>query len=181
MLIAEERTELKGHEIILRNAVPEDAQMLLDFIRTACKETRFLLMEADEVNLTLEQEIDFIERHNRSESNLLILAFVDGIYAGNCSMNSMKGSRREAHRAEVGIALYQKYTGQGLGGILLKRLLKAAKEYGYEQAELTVVDGNERAMKLYKRLGFVECGRTPNANKYDDGTYADDIRMIKKL
>lgn len=74
MLIAEERTEINGHEIILRNAVPENAQMMLDFIRTACKETRFLFMESDEMNLTLEQEIDFIERYD------------DGTYADDIRM-----------------------------------------------------------------------------------------------
>ena len=55
------------------------------------------------------------------------------------------------------------------------------KEQGYEQAELTVVEGNDRAYHLYESLGFKECGRVPNANKYDDGTYSDDILMVLSL
>lgn len=30
---------------------------------------------------------------------------------------------------------------------------------------------------LYESLGFTECGRIPNANRYDDGAYSDDILM----
>ena len=64
---------------------------------------------------------------------------------------------------------------------MMERLIRRMKERGFEQAELTVVDGNERAIRLYKRLGFRECGRIPNANKYDDGTYSDDIMMVLPL
>lgn len=34
---------------------------------------------------------------------------------------------------------------------------------------------------MYESFGFVETGRIPRANKYDDGTYADDIFMVKNL
>lgn len=46
---------------------------------------------------------------------LLILAFVDGEHAGNCSFECKAGSRRASHRAGIGIALLQKYIGFGLG------------------------------------------------------------------
>lgn len=181
MLINEERLTLNGHEILLRNAKNEDAQMMMDYLRTVCGETRFLMREADEVRLTAEQEISFIEGHNKAARDLLILAFVDGEYAGNCSYEAESASRRNAHRAGMGIALFQKYTGMGLGRILMDRMIKYAKESGFEQLELTVVSDNVRAIRLYKSFGFQECGRMPDSNKYDDGTYSDDIFMIKKL
>lgn len=34
---------------------------------------------------------------------------------------------------------------------------------------------------MYKSFGCVEVGRIPGANKYDDGSYADNIFMIKRL
>ena len=111
----------------------------------------------------------------------MILAFVDGEYAGNCSFEGKTCSRRAKHRAGIGIALFQKYTGFGLGRLLLEILLRKIKAQGYEQAELTVVEGNDRAYHLYESLGFKECGRIPNANKYDDGTYSDDILMVCDL
>lgn len=108
----------------------------------------------------------------------MILAFVDGEYAGNCSFESKAGSRRASHRAGIGIALFQKYTGLGLGRLMLERILAEIKKLKFEQAELTVVGGNKRACHLYESLGFKECGRIPNANKYDDGTYDEDILMV---
>ncbi|MBO4501295.1 MAG: GNAT family N-acetyltransferase, partial [Clostridia bacterium] len=102
-------------------------------------------------------------------------------YAGNCSFDGRTVSRRVKHRAEIGIALFQKYTGFGLGRLMLTELLKTIKEQGFEQAELTVVSGNDRAYRLYESLGFKECGRIPRANKYADGTYSDEIFMILPL
>ena len=115
---------------------------------------------------------------NESDGKMLVLAFVDGEYAGNCSFTRIGTSRRSAHRADIGIALFQKYTGFGLGRLMLEQLLKKIKEAGYQQAELTVVSGNERAYHLYESLGFRECGRMPKANKYDDGSYSDNIHMV---
>lgn len=180
MILKEEKLTLNGHEIFLRSAKPEDAPMLKDYLKIVSGETRFLSKEADEVNITEEQEAAFIEKMNRPW-NMLIIAFVDGEYAGNCSFDVQGESRRNAHRADFGIALFQKFTGIGLGRILMEKALNRAKELGYTQMELTVVSENERAQKLYKSLGFEEYGRLPNANKYDDGTFSDDIFMVKKL
>ena len=178
MILAEEKHVLDGKEIVLRSARVDEAQMLIDYLKTVTRETRFLMCEADEVEFTLKEEEQFIREHNEAKDALLILAFVDGEYAGNCSFESKAGSRRTRHRAGIGIALFQKYTGFGLGKLMLKRLLTEIKNLGYEQAELTVVGGNKRACHLYESLGFKECGRIPNANKYDDGTYDEDILMV---
>ena len=37
--------------------------------------------------------------------------------------------------------------------------------------ELNVVSRNERAVKLYEKMGFVKSGSIPNAMKHKDGTY----------
>ena len=183
MTIAEERYDLNGKEIILRsaNADKEDADMLIDYLKTVTGETRFLLCDPDEVKYTTEGEVDFIREHNESDNALLILAYVDGEYAGNCSFEGKTTSRRAKHRAGIGIALFQKYTGFGLGRLMLEVLLQKMKEQGFEQAELTVISGNDRAYHLYESLGFTECGRIPKASKYEDGTYSDDILMVKNL
>lgn len=181
MVLAEEKYELGGKEIVLRSANTADADMLIEYLKTVTRETRFLMCEPDEVKFTTEGEINFIKEHNESNDAQLILAFVDGEYAGNCSFEGKSSSRRVKHRAGIGIALFQRFTGFGLGRLLLEILLQKIKEQGYEQVELTVVGGNDRAYHLYESIGFKECGRIPNANKYDDGTYSDDILMVMPL
>lgn len=178
MIFTEEIGMLDGKKILLRSARADESQMLIDYLKTVTGETRYLMSEPDEINYTIEEEEKFIDERNQSKDALMMLAFVNGEYAGNCSFESKSGSRRTKHRAGIGIALFQKYTGFGLGKLMLKRLLTEIKNLGFEQAELTVVGNNEKAKRLYKSLGFKECGIIPNANKYDDGTYADDILMV---
>lgn len=36
------------------------------------------------------------------------------------------------HRVSLGIALYQKYTGKGIGRVMLETAISLAKEMGYE-------------------------------------------------
>lgn len=152
--------------------------MLIDYVKMVTGETRFLMCEFNEVMLIKIDETDFINKHNTSEDSMLILAYVNGEYAGNCSFERITGSRRNSHCAGIGIALFQKHTGQGLEKLMSSALLKEICKFGFEQAELTVVGNNAKACHLYKNLGFVECGRVYNANKYDDGTYEDDVLMV---
>lgn len=187
-MIFEERIYPLGDmKLMLRSATEADAEMLQSYIKTVTGETRFLMCESDEMNITAEDELEFIKAHLESPGEMLIVGFIvedednerREVYVGNCSFERVGGSRRYAHRAGIGIALYQKYTGLGIGKRMLRALLEEIKSQGYEQAELTVVGGNERAIHLYESFGFTEYGRLRNANKYDDGTYADDILMVK--
>ena len=57
--------------------------------------------------------------------------------------------------------------------------LELAEKMGYEQMELGVVEGNDRAKALYERFGFEVTGKTPRAMKYDDGSYKDEYAMTK--
>jgi len=172
--------DLNGHKLVLRSAEKEDAEILLPYLKRICGETRFLLREADECkDMTVEEEERFITAHTDSERACLILAELDGEYVGNASFDVGGRSRRNAHRADIGIALYLDYTGMGIGKKLFALILETIKKAGFESAGLTVVEGNDRAIHMYESFGFRETGRIPKANKYDDGTYSDDIFMTK--
>ncbi len=180
MLIENTIIDLNGKELLLRNATEDDAQMLLDYLKVTCGETRFLLKEPEEITLTLEQEKDFIRKGNESETSTMILGFLDGEYVGNCSLMG-KSLIRHKHRASMGIALFQKFTGLGIGTVMIEKLIEIAKKKGYEQLELEVVANNERAICLYKKMGFEIYGTFKDTMKYPDGTYADEYWMMRKL
>ena len=177
MRISQETIMLGNRELLLRNARAEDARMLLEYLKATAAETRFLLKEPEELTMTLEQEKKYIESQNDSDDDLMILGCLDGEHVGNCSLMGNRWMRYR-HRATVAIALYQKYTGQGIGTIMMKRLMDAAREQGIEQLELEVVADNAPAVTLYKKLGFEVCGRMPKNMKYKDGTYADVLFMV---
>ncbi len=177
MVIEQETYKIGEDEVVLRCADVCEASMLLKYLKTVSSQTKFLMCESNEVCYTLKQEEDYIKRNNKSLKSLLLLAFVNGEFAGTCSFDRKLGSRRYIHRASVGIALLQEFTERGIGTLMFTRLLEEAKRAGYEKCELSLVEGNDIAYNMYKKLGFRECGRISKANKYADGTYADEILM----
>ena len=69
---------LNDKEVRLRSVRLDEAQMLIDYLKTVTGETRFLMCEPNEIEYTRSQEEQFIKSHNESKDALLILAFVDG-------------------------------------------------------------------------------------------------------
>ena len=180
MLIENTMIDLNGKELVLRNATEDDAQMLLNGLKQVSGETRFLLKEPEEITLTIEQEKEFIKNNNESDTNVFLIGFLDGEYVGNCSLMG-KILLRQKHRASMGIALKQRFTGVGIGTAMMEKIIALATEMGYEQLELEVVANNERAIHLYKKMGFEVYGTFPSTMKYLDGTYADEHWMMRKL
>ncbi len=170
-----------GRHAVIRSAIPEDAEMLLRYLKATASETPFLLRYPDEICMTVEEERAFIQHMIESTRDLMLIAEIDGEHAGNASFSSCGSMQRTRHRCNVAIALYRKYWGIGLGRAMLKTLTEAAKENGFEQAELQVCTGNTRAIALYQELGFTICGTLPHSMKYRDGSYADEYTMVKSL
>lgn len=171
---------VKGGILLLRNPREEDAEMLLAYLRRVCGETRYLVKEPEEITMTIEEEEAFIRRQNDSENGTMLMGFLNGKYVGNCSLME-NGPSRYRHRVGVAIALCREFTGLGIGRAMIEALLKIARERGFEQAELEVVADNERAIGLYKDMGFEIYGTFPNNMKYKDGSYADTHWMMKRL
>lgn len=180
MRIEDKILTVNGGELLLRNPREEDARMLINYLKITCGETRYLVKEPEEITMTLEEEEAFIRKQNDSENSLILLGFLNGRYVGNCSLMG-KGPLRYRHRVSMGIALYQEFTGLGIGRAMIGALLKIAGEKGFEQVELEVVKDNERAIRLYREMGFEICGTFPNNMKYKDGSYADAYWMVRRL
>lgn len=170
-----------GKQIELRSAQENDAAVLLEWLKTVNTESPYLTSEPEEIQMTLEEEQEFIKAAAETPRRLMLLAFEDGHHIGNCGINPIGGTIRYRHRCTVGIALYQKYCGRGIGRRMLEVGAEVAKSLRYEQMELEVAVPNENAIALYKSLGFEICGTVPHAVKYKNGTYVDYYSMAKAL
>ena len=170
-----------GKVCLLRRGEEADAAMLVDYLKATAGETPYLTREPEEVRTSLEEEVEFIRRKQDDPRGLMLLAFVDGQLAGPCSFAAVNNRNRTRHRCTVGIALYQKFWGMGIGTALLGEILGMAKSAGYEQAELEAVSANAPAAALYRKFGFETTGTVPRAFRYGDGTYADFLFMVKTL
>lgn len=180
MYLKEEVINVKDNELLLRNANEDDAELLIKYLKITSGETKYLVREPEEIALTIEQERQFIIDQNESENCLMLLGFMNGEHVGNCSLMGMSQARYR-HRASLGIALYQKYNGIGIGRCMLGKLMEIAPKMGLEQIELEVMTDNVRAISLYKKIGFEVFGTFLHNMKYKDGTYADAFWMMKRI
>jgi ribosomal protein S18 acetylase RimI-like enzyme len=87
--------------------------------------------------------------------------------------------REDRHVGTLAVAVLPDWRGRGAGSGLLDHALRECAGY-VGIVVLDVIAANERALQLYRRFGFQECGRTPRAFGRD-GTYYDVVRMAKDI
>lgn len=162
----------------IRTANKTDAEAILAHCKKAFGETDFLLSEADEFNLSVEEEEAWIEQSLQS-GDLILLAEADKEVIGMLNFKRSK-NKKVRHLGYFGISIQERFCSKGLGTKLMKHFLKWAEaEPGLEKVCLEVFSYNERAIRLYKKLGFIEEGRKIKYIKRTDGTYADELMMYK--
>lgn len=183
MIFSEKFIKLKnGKTGILRSPQIGDGAKMLEYIKTACGETDFLLRYPEEwEGVSVESEEKWIKNSLDSESTLMIVCYIDGEVAGNCEIRFHFGVKT-SHRASIAIAVLQKYWNLGIGSAMFTELIDCAKLHkGTEIVELEFIEGNDRARTLYEKFGFEIVGQRPNAFKLKDGNYAGEFFMQKVL
>ena len=166
--------------VVLRTPSENDAQAMINMMLSCYGETEFLSCTPEEFQVSVEEEIAFMKRFERSERECMIGAFADGRLVGNVSIRQVSGVKRMRHRANLGILVLKEYWGRGIGSMLMDAAIQTAQSADYAQLELETAADNERAIRLYQRFGFEQCGRCPRALKRENG-YADEIEMVKFL
>lgn len=91
----------------------------------------------------------------------------------------VNSNARLRHSAMLGIMVHADYQGEGIGKALLEKVLDLADNWlMLVRVELTVFVENERAVKLYKSLGF-EMEGTKKYAAIRNGKYADEYLMAR--
>lgn len=171
-----------GRSCVLRSPEAEDAEQLVRYVKAISGETDFTIRYPEEADIPVEQEKFFLQHFTESARDLMIIAEVEGKMAGNCQFSEIGKSRiKVRHRCSIAIGLYKEYWGLGIAKAMIELLTEKAVENGYEQMELEVVSSNERAIRLYSRMGFVKTGEIPNAIKFKGGIYDSMDIMVKNL
>lgn len=170
-----------GKTVLIRHPVVEDAESIMNLIKTADTETRFLARNPGEFKYTLEQEKQLLENIQKETTRTWFIAEYEGKVVAQCAVGYVRDNERFRHRGNVAFVVLQESAGIGIGGKLMEEAIKWAKAKGITQLELDVVENNERAIKMYKGFGFETIGIMPKALKYLDGTYANELIMVKQL
>ena len=170
-----------GRTALLRNGDAPDGAAVLDLFNRTHEETDYLLSYPDENSFDVEGESRFLAEHAQSENAIEIVALLDGKAVGSAGFAPVGSKYKVKHRAEFGISVLKDYWGLGLGRALAEACIACARQAGYTQLELDAVAENERALALYRRLGFVEYGRNPKGFNSRQSGYQELVYMRLEL
>ncbi len=138
--------------------------------------TKFFIVSPNKLPNDIDAEKEKIRKSNK-KGNLYIVYEVDSKVVEFLLFNRYELERLR-HAGTMGMGIREAYCNQGIGTKLIEFLISWAKgQKGLEKICLGVVSVNDRTIKVYKRMGFVEEGRQKKQIKYEDGTYGDDVLM----
>lgn len=166
-------------EITFRIPQKADVDALLEFINKLADEDTFISVRKKK---TKKEEVEYLAKITQAlkkKKGLTITAFYQNKVVANGEVNRM-GERRE-HVGLLGVSVARDFRGQGIGEWLMKELIRIAKGVlKVKLITLEVFSNNSRAINLYQKLGFKECGRLPEAINYKN-KFVDNIIMYLKL
>ena len=169
-----------GTKVLIKTPSVDDAEELLKVHNQILRETEFVLSAPEDPELSIEEEKAFIEK-NINGNGYFLVVYIDGKIAGMSGINFNRHFRAR-HKGSIGISLLKEYWNLGIGSALFEIMLDLAnKQEGIEILTLEYVSGNDRGRGLYQKFGFKPYGVCPKALKFKDGTYGDEVMMIKYL
>jgi putative acetyltransferase len=126
-------------------------------------------------DMPIASRLDFVQKVDPLACKLVALA--GGEIVGMAGLYPQQPSLRRSHVRGLAIAIASGFQGRGLGRRMMARLLDWADNWGgVLRIELNVQADNERAIALYKSLGFVEEGRH-RSYALRNGLYVDSLSM----
>ncbi len=108
---------------------------------------------------------------------------IDGLFLGRDRQPSgFVLSRKALDEAEIlSVALARPARGRGHARGLMLQHLQSLAHAGVKTVHLEVEEGNNPALALYRRIGFVATGHRPGYYARPDGTRASALSMTLRL
>ena len=168
-------------ELALREAEQMDAANLIAFLNQVGAESDYMTLDEAGILMDEGQMASFIQHQTESENQLYLLALLDDEIAGLVSITA-DFHERIRHIGQVFIVVKKAFWNQGLGRILLEEALAWAENNSIlRRLELTVQVRNERAVHLYKELGFEIEGLQKRGAYLTEGIFLDVYLMGKLI
>jgi RimJ/RimL family protein N-acetyltransferase len=164
---------IQGERVLLRALQPEDYPRLTVFKN----DVEFELLGGGDPPRprTLATVTEFFDELIKDKSSVNFAIEVDGVFIGDCGLFHFD---QRAGTAELGIGIGDRdYQGNGYGREAVTLLV----DYGFRLLNLRKIwletlAHNERAIRSYQAVGFVQEGRQ-HAHVWSDGRYADLVLM----
>ncbi|RSK26580.1 GNAT family N-acetyltransferase [Bacillus sp. HMF5848] len=158
---------------------PLDAKQYWDLRLEALDQNPEAFATSYEEAIQRENPIDGVAKNLTNEGNFTFGSFKNEELVGVVTL-LQETPIKLSHRANI-LAMYvsPKMRGEGIGEKLLLEAIEQAKSINsIEKINLTVVTTNERAKKLYEKLGFKVFGTEIKALKINENYYDEDYMVL---
>lgn len=167
------------HILVIRPVDLDDARAFINLQQSIDAESNYMLFGKDERKLSVQSIRKQIREWKKLNTSRIFIGIVNGEYAGYLALISGPAPRA-SHRASIKIGVRKAYYGKYVGTSLMKEAESWAQEVGINRLELTVVEQNEHALSLCKKMGFSAEGTRNNSLLIND-KYVNELYMGKNI
>jgi RimJ/RimL family protein N-acetyltransferase len=170
-----------GKIACIRTRTPKDTERVPDFLESVFSDDVFFLTTLEEIreDWSTEKSLERTRLFSEHELKLLLVAEIDDRIVSMSDIECGE-KKRIQHVGKIGLSIRREYRGIGLGTAIMETMIDWATAHPViEKLALGVWAKNERAIRLYKKTGFIEEGRKVREIKYADGSYDDCICMYR--
>ncbi|MBE3102680.1 MAG: GNAT family N-acetyltransferase [Bacilli bacterium] len=165
--------------LIIRPVDLDDARAIVRLHQDIDAESDFMLFGKDERKMSVQSIRKLIGEWKKSDTSQMFIGILDGEFAGFVALITGPAPRA-SHRASVIIGIRKAYYGKKVGTSLMGKAESWAQEVGITRLELSVVEKNESAILLYKKMGYVIEGTRHNSLLIN-GEYINELYMGKNM
>ncbi|MBG9856079.1 GNAT family N-acetyltransferase [Bacillus wiedmannii] len=176
MIIKGQEFHINGLTYTIRSAAETDAEQLSEIRVQIDGETENMDREAGEGFIDKIGFQKIIKTDSEEMKNLFLVAEAHNQIVGfsRCEGSNLK---RLSHKVEFGVCILREFWGYGIGKSLLQQSIQWADENEVQKISLQVLETNEKAIQLYKKLGFEVEGILKNDKRLSDGKYYNTVVM----
>lgn len=176
MIIKGQEFHINGLTFTIRSAAETDAEQLTEIRVQIDGETENMDREAGEGFIDKIGFQKIIKTDSEETKNLFLVAEVQNRIVGfsRCEGSNL---RRLSHKVEFGVCILREFWGYGMGKSLLQQSIQWADENEVKKISLQVLETNEKAIQLYKKLCFEVEGVLKNDKRLSDGKYYNTVVM----
>jgi RimJ/RimL family protein N-acetyltransferase len=168
-----------GTPLLVRSPTGDDAPEILAFRRVESATTDQVLTQPHECPETADEQWESMKDAISHPDRLFLVACIDQRIRGLLSFAGGK-RERERHAGVFGLTIAEAWRGRGIGTALISTLLDWARAHPHiEKVSLVVFSTNDRAIRLYRALGFEEEGRQFGHTQITPGSYVDNLHMAR--
>ena len=162
--------------IEIRELLPEDAEQMIEYLEKIGGETDNLTFGKEGLPITVEQEKEFLRQARESKQSVHYGAWKNGQIIGHGNLSGFP--RRMSHRAEMSLAVMKSEWNQGIGSMLVEKLIHYARQNEIEIIQLEVRSDNTGAIHLYEKHGFQRIGTIPAYFKMENAYFDFDMMCL---